>query len=427
MECIDLTQTEINRTENDQDILLYMDKLKSLYLTVLVLLPKSNIILFVISLLFQRTDDHTLNTLAYYLFFILMILFFLRISIILHELGHYIISIMTGIKSRRIVLGIGKEILRFKINGSTLIINKNLVAGANYLHLQDTSFFRIKLFVTSIGGIIVNSTLCLFAIYIVSLGTDNPTDICVLVGETLLVANFTLLLSAIIPWKPKFMGVPMPNDGLLAINALFASKNHYKEYKISGKIIDFLEQYEVRDYNKCLNILNELIEAYPDLVVPKINLSLVYLELERYSESEALLKDILKDEANTRFELLIKNNLAWTLLLKDDIASLEEADKISAEAYKKHNKFYNLLGTRGCILIELGRFEEGQNLLFKAEKHKQNPQNDIAGLTYLAYAYYNQNKPKKVKALLKKVQTRYDRARISDKKIFKRLCKKMNT
>lgn len=78
------------------------------------------------------------------------------------------------------------------------------------------------------------------------------------------------------------------------------------------------------------------------------------------------------------------NNVAYADILIGEHSLLEEADKCSGQAYQSCSWVAAIQGTRGMVLIERGKLNEGILLLKKAIEGSENPRDKAINAAYIA-------------------------------------------
>ena len=99
--------------------------------------------------------------------------------------------------------------------------------------------------------------------------------------------------------------------------------------------------------------LKNAITVIPDRMVLRMHLADLYDMRGRYSEGEALYREVLAKEPNNAIAL---NNLAW--LLSQHHGRGEEALALIATAVQGYGRRSELLDTRAMVLLKMGRTEE---------------------------------------------------------------------
>jgi len=100
----------------------------------------------------------------------------------------------------------------------------------------------------------------------------------------------------------------------------------------------------------------------PSLRILKGN---ILLQQKRFAEARAVYTALLSSEEvkEPLLKHLLYNNIAYTDLLLRGPDMLIEADRYSSEAFRQLGWEPAIIGTRGAVLVEMGRLEEGILLL----------------------------------------------------------------
>jgi tetratricopeptide (TPR) repeat protein len=85
-----------------------------------------------------------------------------------------------------------------------------------------------------------------------------------------------------------------------------------------------------------------------------------------YTTARKLYVSLLDRPEAKPFRSLLQNNLAWTYVMLADPALLDEAARLSELALRDNPKSGPFLGTRGAVLLELGKVHESVDLLRRA-------------------------------------------------------------
>ena len=102
------------------------------------------------------------------------------------------------------------------------------------------------------------------------------------------------------------------------------------------------------------------------------------IHARRYEESSAEYATLLETPGFMAAKLpvlavaLVSNNCAWANVMLDDPQALKFADAASAKAIDLAANNPSVLGTRGLVLIEMGKVKAGRKLLTRSLKlHRQ--------------------------------------------------------
>lgn len=140
-------------------------------------------------------------------------------------------------------------------------------------------------------------------------------------------------------------------------------------------------------------MFRECIASNSTYLFPKVNLSVALIRQQKLDEAIALLTSLITELEKSPLQLFIFNNLAWIYFLKGFNQSelLNLANEYSEKAIKISNQSAYVIGTRACVLIEIGEVDEGIKLLrgrINPNQAVNETTNSAIGFLYLAYAYY---------------------------------------
>jgi len=111
------------------------------------------------------------------------------------------------------------------------------------------------------------------------------------------------------------------------------------------------------------------------------------MDLKNYSEARrAYVRLLGKYSKIEELRFTIFNNIAYGNLLSRDPQLLDEAEVCSRLAREKFpsNSYFN--GTRGCVLVELGQYEDGLKLLYEALKSQTEKAGQALNACYIGIA-----------------------------------------
>lgn len=331
--------------------------------------------------------------------YILIFCGFIYIDIIIHEFGHAIAGWIVNFPIKRITIGFGHNIFKYKFNETTLLINQGLQGGLTNPGTFSPDFLRLRYFFFTLGGVGLQVMAMALVIVIISAIKSiyplalNNASVFLIIVNIFLFSNFILIFFNLLPFKVNMMGVPMPTDGLQLLTIFFINQQKIQQILLSGKIIEGMEYLEEKEFHKAELIFRECIANNYTYLVPKINLSVALINQQKFDEAITLLSKVITETNKNPMQLFIFNNLAWSYLLKglNQREFLNLADDYSAQAIKISNQHIYVVGTRACVLIELGKLDEGINLLkshINLNRAINEATNPALAFLYLAYAYH---------------------------------------
>ncbi|MEH2123123.1 site-2 protease family protein [Nostoc sp.] len=389
-----------------------------------------------VSFLLTKNIDLSLSFL--WIFIYNLIFFgFIYIDIIIHEFGHAIAGWIVNFPIKRITIGFGHNIFKYKFNGTTLLINQGLQGGLINPGTFSPDFLRLRYFFFTLGGIGLQVVVMALVMIIISAIKSiyplalNNASLFLTIVNIFLFSNFILIFLNLLPFKVNMMGVPMPTDGLQLITIFFMNQQKIQEILLSGKIIEGMEYLEEKDFPKAELIFRECIANNSKYLIPKINLSVALIRQQKVDEAIALLSKIITESDKNAMQLFIFNNLAWSYLLKglNQREFLNLADDYSAKAINITNQHLYVVGTRACVLIEIGKIDEGIKLLkghISLNKAVNETTNPAIGFLYLAYAYYLKANRKEYQKHWQKINNNEDLKSNEYRLVFDHILEKTN-
>jgi tetratricopeptide (TPR) repeat protein len=357
------------------------------------------------------------NIILSYIFLLIIV----KLNVILHEIGHLTFAKIAGGKPRRMVLGRGHEVLRFKFYGTKIVINTPIRGGLAFATFGDLKNLRIRYFFYAAGGLFTNLLVALIVFFIFGFNLDKID-----IPSLIILSNVLLVIFNLIPYRIDYLGIKLPNDGLSIFNLPSKNIKQIKSLLNADLLMDAYEFYELKEYQKAIEIYEKyLIEDTSQLIV-NINLSLMYLKLGKFTESLILLKNIensLEEKNNKPYKALVFNNLAWTYLIIGDIDS---ADKYSEMAFSINHKENSYKGTRGSVLIEKGEIDQGISQLINLVDFKYANNQTLPVAMYLCLGCFLKGDKKEENKYFEFVSANKSKLDKDDSHLWERIYQKIN-
>jgi tetratricopeptide (TPR) repeat protein len=350
--------------------------------------------------------DHSgsVSTLWYLLIFML----FLYLNVYIHEFGHAITGTLLGFQIKRLIIGAGRELMRFRIGQAVMIINWSLSGGVTHWGKVPNNKLKPRFGLLILGGILAQALAVLICWTILQVSIQELVTFSnVSYPHMFIYSNVLLMGVNLLPWKFNYMGIKLPTDGLQLLKLPFWKENDIQNILSAGKIMDGYEQYEGKNYPEAERLFRECMVAYPDTILPKINVAAALIKQGKVKDCIELLEEDIQSYRKDQLLFFLYNNLAWAYLISYTKADLCKADQYSSQAYLLNSKHRNVLGTRACVLIEQGNVADGLILLMKVVNFAapvDDKLNDPVGFIYLAYGYYLQNNHSKVRRCIEKLE-----------------------
>jgi hypothetical protein len=323
------------------------------------------------------------------LFFVFQVL-----SLLLHELGHLFGALAVGMRVFNVSIGeFGKVLLGTRILGIDFVFRTMPLMGHTLFAPKCTRYVRLRHFAVISCGPLVNALL--MGLGVVALGHLADLDL----PETLvmtsifvalmafILANVFMLIINLFPHMIHLSIGRKPNDGLALLSTPFMSSASVAQLHAARSCLEGLQSYERGDSQRAKEWLEEGLREYPNHLAISSVLGLVELDLRNYDQARRRFFDCMELAQNDQgAKALMQNNIAWADLMIGKPELLAEADYFSRLALAIVPWQLAIMGTRGSVLIELGRFDEGIELLDQAFDEDTTKKNKALNACYRALA-----------------------------------------
>lgn len=172
---------------------------------------------------------------VYFPFNLVALAVFSYVNICIHELGHVVAAIVSGLGVSKVMIGNGQEVKRFYLFGVPLVITNNLNGGFTYPARLKSRFLKLRLFIFSAGGITMQ--LLITSLYIGIFGFE-PREFLgssgVALSSAFVISNIIIVLLNLMPVAVDIEGTKVPNDGLRLAIVPFLKKEEVQELLASG-------------------------------------------------------------------------------------------------------------------------------------------------------------------------------------------------
>jgi hypothetical protein len=314
------------------------------------------------------------------------------VNIYFHELGHVLLGRIAGIPIKKVQIGIGRSIARFRCCGIDIEVTSSMRGGLTIPFNYGDNNIRSRFLLFATGGVLLQGfTILPFIV----LGLWRPASIIDSGRLDILGAfvwsNIIGICLNLIPRQVVYYGLKIPTDGRRLLSMPFLTKRGLDELLASAIANEGACYMHSGDYEQAEQRFREALEKYPNVPLVTINLSAVLAKMGRFNETIQALEELRLTNIDRKYQALLGNNLAWAYLLKHDEDALNRAEKLSEIAFKNYPNAPAFRGTRGCTLIAKGRADEGPKILMKVVKlnkridDRLNPPTDYL---FAAYGYW---------------------------------------
>lgn len=312
---------------------------------------------------------------------------FMLCTILPHELAHITAARLMGMRVFKIIVGIGKTLFTRKIFG-ILAEFKAFPAGGLAIALPTSKqFFRLKQFGFVLAGPLINF---LFVAMVYPFVSDDLWSVSALgdglaPGLAFFYANLLVLIYNLWPHKVSTSHGMMSSDGKLLLQTVCIKSDEIETALAVRFAYEAAEAFERKDYKSARSAVDEGLHRHPDNFHLLSWLGVLLLRSHSFSEArDVFLKILPESEKLPANHALILNNIAYADALLDRADLLPEAESYSEKAMAVLAWHPSIKGTRGTVLVQLGRVEEGIELLNAALAGHDNVQNKAENACILA-------------------------------------------
>ncbi|EEF60923.1 M50 family metallopeptidase [Pedosphaera parvula] len=292
-----------------------------------------------------------------------------------HEFGHAFAAQACGCRVYHVIIGLGATVYERSFCGFNLQFNSIPFGGFAIWAHRTTFAYRRKELLAIFAGPLANLllagvTLLLFpeqALNFNVMGGIQPASM-------FLLANLFLFTFNLWPRRIHTVFGDIPNDGLSIWKTLHLSDNEIALKPLGYYNAEGQKALQEKNFGKAYEILHTGLNLYPDNLPLLSCLGATLLAAERFTEARDVFLDVLnRPNLPANYRCLMLNNIAYANSFLGGEALIKEADRFSEAVLVELPFVPAYRGTRGTVLVEMGRLNEGIALLKEAmEKHSDN-------------------------------------------------------
>lgn len=277
----------------------------------------------------------------------------LAVGAAVHEAGHLLCAIVGSIPIRLLSVGVGPILLRGRVGSTRLELRLLPLSGfVSPGLITDLRKGPLSLFL--LGGVLGNAAVICLVAFLDAVGAMQKFPPLVRDGlGPLVFAQVCLIVGNLIPFRVKIDGTRMATDGLHLVRLLRGP---------SGPAVGYLAALDRYGGERLLR---------PSRAASRISQQLARSERWidekiRRDVQEALLDELAQGGLTCAEEMLVLDALVTDGLLYGDPELRPRLDELSLRALQLGPEVKTLLASRGSVLVELGRYEDGKALLENA-------------------------------------------------------------
>ena len=295
-------------------------------------------------------------------------------------MGHFIFAKLAGMSPYSVKIGVG-TFLDLKLFNVRLELGILPFCGITQAYFLTLDRMKTRHLFYTIGGVFANFILLLSLIVYLNIQGEQAHPL-ILIPITI---EFLSLSGNLVPSELKIDRQNIQSDGQQIISIL-CTQNYELIFH------DIFETYkqQLQRYKNDREILPKTFlgnDVKTVQIFVEAQKCLYYRDFEKAAE---LFLEVLRAKKNVSKpeKAFILDNLVSIVAIKGYKKYLNDADRWSREAIRLASQSKTLKGTRGAILVELGRYEEGKQMLLPLTE-PENEALDIAiSSCYIAKAEY---------------------------------------
>lgn len=297
-------------------------------------------------------------------------LILLVLATFLHEMGHALVAAVCGDRVLSIHLGRGVVEGCRRVGRTCWFLHLPLLGGLTVNLPGRLAGYRIKSILFALGGVTVN----FFTAWLLWRNLQSQPEWNLSLrwltafdpALTFFYLNLTMGIANLIPADIRLeSGRLIPNDGKGVLLHLQTPSADSPKLRQQMALLQCGMYATYENVEAQWEVLQTALERDPSEPTLKTSEMLLLLELGRLTEALVVCRDIpeCRADATPAEKGARANNLAWCHY---KCGELVEAERLSARSLEGLPNHPNVCGTRGEVLLALGRFEEGRELLWKA-------------------------------------------------------------
>jgi hypothetical protein len=316
------------------------------------------------------------------------------LSILLHEMGHAVAAWALGMRIFGVQVGVGKIAFFKKWRGTTWDLRWVPAYGSASVGYTTRRWFRIKGILMVAAGPVVSLAIILAVAY-VFLGNSGiskgfplfPHREVEVLGTIVLWTQASMLVGSVWPRRLRLYRPGQPNDGLLIFRTLFLTENEIAEslagtYAKEGEL-----EFNAGKVDEAFDQFSLGLRQFPTCWILHYTCGACYLAQQKYSAAvDCFVKALESPQLSSSTQTRILDSLACIPLFSGKDEFLQQADGWSLRALEVEPWSLTLKGTRGGVLVELGRIEEGRPLLEDCFKNSTSANDKSISACYFALA-----------------------------------------
>jgi tetratricopeptide (TPR) repeat protein len=322
-----------------------------------------------------------------------LILLFLIPLIVIHELTHAGVAKLVGLRVFGIMIGIGKTIWSGKFLGTDWTINLLPLGGITLVGTRPVALIRPKLFLIYLAG--PASHMIMAVGFFLWQQTLSIFTFGYQVLMSLVLANIVLAVTNLVPFKISLTTGMQGTDGWHLLRVPFLGQAELTKRYVGYFAGEALQAYASNDLKEARKWVNQAFAFDRNSGIARNILGIIQMAAGEHKAARETFLQILETEEAKEpgLHYVLLNNVAYLDALLRDEALLTEADDYSLQAFQHLPWIPAVMGTRGTVLVELGQFEAGIDLLKRSMSLNVDKQSKALNACHIAVGEFRRGNP----------------------------------
>lgn len=219
-----------------------------------------------------------------------------------------------------------------------------------------------------------------------------------------MLGNALIMAINLFPGKVSLGSGVALNDGWTILKARCLKKEDILKQIETHYLYEALSWRDRRNYERSKEAYEQALSRFPGSVTGKNDFGALLMSTGEFRRAWDIYHVLLNEECKNKYlELMIKNNFAYTTVVMGLTDYLGEADTFSKQVYDNLSWNADAKGTRGVVLIERGKIDEGISLLNQAIKLDDSNETVAAHLCHIGIGEARKGNITQAKACLRHI------------------------
>jgi hypothetical protein len=307
-----------------------------------------------------------------------------------HEAGHLFAALMVEWKPVGLMVGRRKSKKLFRVGGVSICVGSFPFGGSAFAVARNPSHFRLKFLIFIMGGPVASISLFVLLVTLMASGgwMERLPEWWQVTISCLIVIEAGETCGYLFPYYFREQGQRIPTDALRIFQTLTM-----KESEVPARLASycsFYTGYLIREdrLTEAKAFLSGMSEVFRDGLSARVYLIECLRGNDRALEADAEIEILIREGVPGEARAEILDALACIPLLYRDSEFVKRALGYIEEAIGEEPGKITLTGTKGTLLIEDGRLDEGIQLLGEVREKSDAARDKMYCEYYLALAYH---------------------------------------